>query len=285
MRDFLTLLIVTLACAQPSTAQAATDIESAGLSGPVRTVRVETARVSSASGQFVEGGRVLAQLYSFDEKGNTTGQSVFDPDGSARRKLGWGHTYDTKGRESVRTFLNARGALTSRAVFVYDEQGRKVEMTFYNPGGAVNHIETFAYDDSGRMVREAHLNPDGTTRNTSVYTYDTGGRLTERIVHKPDGTLFQRTVSTYDEKGRETEWVIYRGDGTPAVAQRRSYDERGSVTESLRYVNGVLVSRETFTYEFDARGNWVKRRVVRETVKGGTSRTEREVNYRTITYY
>lgn len=285
MRNFLALLVLTLACAHPSTAQTKTDRERAGLIGPVRTVRVETARVSDVSGQFVEGKRALAQFDSFDEKGNVVGSSVFNPDGSPNRKLGWGYTYDTKGRETERTFLNAEGALTSRAVSVYDEQGRKVEMTFYNPSGTVNHIETFAYDDRGKLIREVHLNPDGTIRNTSIYTYDTGGQLTEWSGHKPDGTLSQRKVSTYDQKGRETEWAIYRGDGTPAMSQRRSYDERGNVMESLRYGNGVLVGRETYTYEFDARGNWVKRRAVWEALKDGISQTGREVNYRTITYY
>ncbi len=158
-------------------------------------------------------------------------------------------------------------------------------MTFYNPNGAVNHIEAFAYDDRGKMIREVHLNPDGTIRNTSVYTHDTSGRQAEWSIHKPDGTLSQRNVSTYDDKGRERGWIIYRGDGTPAMGQARSYDERGNVIESLRYGNGVSVGRETFTYEFDARGNWVKRRTVRETVKDGNSHTEIEVNYRAITYY
>ena len=285
MRNLLTLLVLTLAGAHPSIAQTETGRESAGLTGPVRTMRVERAQVRNVSGQLVEGERVLAQSVSFDEKGNTTGQSVFNPDGSLNRKLGWGYTYDAKGRESERTFLNAEGRVTSRAVSVYDEQGRKVEMTFYNPNGTVNHIETFAYDDGGKLIREVHLNLDGMIRNTSTYTYDPGGRLTEWSIHKPDGALLQRKVSTYDEKGRETEWAIYRGDGAPAMGQRRSYDERGNVVESLRYGNGVLVGREAYTYEFDARGNWVKRRLVGETVKDGISRTAIEVIYRTITYY
>lgn len=103
--------------------------------------------------------------------------------------------------------------------------------------------------------------------------------------YTPDGALLQKRVSTYDEKGRETEWAIYRGDGAPAAGQRRGYDEQGNVAESISYGNGVQVSRETFAYEFDARGNWVKRRVVRDAVRKGIFDTEVEVNYRTITYY
>ena len=47
--------------------------------------------------------------------------------------------------------------------------------------------------------------------------------------------------------------------------------------------NGVFIRRETFTYEFDDRGNWVKRTIERETVQGDNSSKETEVNYRT--YY
>jgi antitoxin component YwqK of YwqJK toxin-antitoxin module len=285
MKNFLTLLALTFAWVQPATAQADTDRGRAGLVGPVRTVRAETARASDESGQPAEGERVLTQLLSFDEKGNVTGQSVFNPDGSPNRKLGWGYTYDAEGRESERTFLNAEGALTSRSVSAYDKKGRKTETTFYNPGGPVNHVQTFAYDDRGRVMREVHLNPDGTIRNSSVYTYDADGRLAERAQYKPDGALIQKRISTYDGKGRETDWAIHRGDGAPVMSQKRSYDERGNVVESVSYVNGAQVSRETSTYEFDARGNWVKRRVAREAVKKGASHTEVEVNYRTITYY
>jgi hypothetical protein len=285
MRKLLTLLVVALACAHPTTAQDRTGRESAGLNGPARAVRVETARVSNASGQSVEGARALAQILSFDERGNTTGQTVFNPDGSTRWKLAWGHTYDAKGRETEISYRNAGGALTSRAVSVYDAQGRKAETTFYTAGGAVNHVETFEYDDGGKLIREFRRSPDGTIRSSSVYAYDDAGRLAELSLHKWDGTRYQRTVYTYDEKGRETEWVIYLPDESTAMGRKYVYDERGSVTESLRYGNGVLLSRETFTYEFDARGNWVKRRVVRETLKEGASHTETDVNYRTITYY
>lgn len=284
MRKYLALLVLTLACAHPSAAQTGTDRESAGLTGPVRSVRVETAPVSNVSGRPVEGERVLSQLYSFDEKGGLTERAVFNRGGTPDRNRR-GYTYDAKGREVERTFLNAEGALTSRAVSAYDEQGRKVRMTFYNPDGSVNHVETFAYDERGKLTRAAHLNPDDTTRNTSVYTYNAGGRLAEWSMYKPDGTLSQRRVSTYDEKGREVEWTLYRGDGTPASGQRRTYDERGNVVESLRYGNGVLIGREAYAYEFDARGNWVKRRAEWEAVKGGTSHAGVEVNYRAITYY
>ena len=285
MRNFLTLLILIFFCASPSIAQKELDKDRRGFIGPVRTIRVETAFVTNVSGQSVEGPRVLTQLGSFDEKGTATGQTIFNLDGSLKFKYGWATSYDAKGRDTERIFYNAAGVPTSKSVSTYDEKGRRVETTFFNPDGPINHIEDFIYDSSGKMVQQVHRNPDGTIRNTQTYTYDNRARLTAWSLYKPDGTPFQRNVSTYDDKGRETGLTVYLGDGTPTIEESRSYDDRWNVIEVLRYRNGVLIKRETLTYEFDARGNWVKRNIARETVQGNTSRSETEVNYRTITYY
>lgn len=285
MRTYLTLLILILSLASPSSAQIETERSHPDFIGPVRTIRLETAAVTSVSGTPVEGSRVLVQLSSFDEMGNATGRSRFNPDGSLKWKLGWVTSYDAGGRETEIVFLNADGAPTSKSASAYDEMGRKVGMTFFNPDGSINHIQTFARDGNGKVAQEVHRNPNGTTRNTSNYTYDNRGRLTEWSLCKPDGKLTQRNVFTYDDNGRETGLAVYRGDGAQVIGESRSYDERGNVTVLLRHGNGVIFSRETFTYEFDARRNWIKRHIVREVLKGGNSRVEMEVNYRTITYY
>ena len=100
-----------------------------------------------------------------------------------------------------------------------------------------------------------------------------------------DGEFKEITDITYDDRGRETGLIVYLEGGSPAIEETRSYDDRWNLMEVLRYRNGVLMRRETFSYEFDARGNWVKRSIERETVRGDNSRRELEVNYRTITYY
>ena len=285
MRRALVLLGLVLTCSYQSVAQKETDRERSGFVGPVRNVRVETAKVSNVSGQMVESERVLVYVSSFDEKGNATESIVYNPDGSLNRKHGWGYTYDDKGRVTERTFLNANGVLTAKAFFNYDDRGRQVEATFFSPPGSVNHVQSYAYDDKGNMIREVHRNPDGTIRNSQVNTYDADGRLTEYSLHKPDGTFYQRNVYTYDGRGRETGWAIYKEDGAPVMGLTRRYDEKGNVSELLRHSKGVITARETYAYEFDSRGNWVKRKTERETTRDGKTKVELEVAYRTITYF
>ncbi|HEX8180701.1 MAG TPA: hypothetical protein VF525_14225 [Pyrinomonadaceae bacterium] len=267
-------------------AQTKTDRASAGLIGPVRSVRVEAAKMTSSSaGQLVEGARLPVAATAYDEQGNVTEQSFFSPDGTLRQKIGWQHTYDAAGREVETIYLNDKGLPTSKAVFTYDEQGRLTEMTLYNPNGAVNHVRRYTYDEQGNKIREIHRNQDGTARTSMSYLYDARARLTETNINKPDGTLINRNAYTYDEQGRESGWTNYAGDGTPRLGVKRTYDDSGNLIEILNYAHGNLSSRETLTYELDARGNWIKCKVEREAKGAGRSQPEFEVRYRTITYF
>jgi YD repeat-containing protein len=289
MMKVLAALALALSCSYSAAAQTATDAGTAkdrsGVVGPVSALRLEAAAVSVVSGRPVEGPRVLKQTISFDEKGNATTTSVFNPDGSVRSKLGRAYTYDAEGRVAEWCSLDADGAPTGRAVPAYGEQGREVETTFFHPDGSVHYTQTYTYDERGNITRKASRSPDGRSHGWTVHTYDDSDRLTETAFYTRDGTLSQRNVYAYDARGRETEWNAYRGDGTHALGFTRRYDESGNVVESLHSANGSLVSRRTYTYEFDARGNWVKRRAEVEEARGGVSKVVPEVTYRTITYY
>lgn len=285
MMRVLAALALALSCSYSAAAQAGTDKDRSGVTGPVRTLRLEKAAVSLVSGRPVEGPRVLTQTISFDEKGNATATSVFNPDGSVSSKLGRAYTYDAEGRVAERSFLDAHGVLTGRAVPAYDKKGREVETTVFNPDGSVHYIQAYIYDERGNITRKASRSPGGAPYSSTAHTYDAKDRLTETAFYLPDGNLFQRNVYTYDARGRGTGWTAYRADGTPMTGFTRRYDEKGNVVESLHSANGSLVTRHTYTYEFDARGNWVKRRAEREDVRGGVSKVVPEVTYRTITYY
>jgi hypothetical protein len=285
MRTPLIVLVAILLSASPLVAQSDTAKDRPGLIGPIRTLRVETTYLTGDGIQAKESPRVLTQTISFDERGSATENSVFNPDGSVKFKFGWNYSYDAKGREAERIFLNANGARTMRSVSRYDDKGRRIEVTFVANDGRINHVESFAYNAAGKLEQETHRNADGTMRNAQTYSYDSKGRRSDWIIYRPDGVPQQRTNSTYDDKGREIGSTVYRSDGSIAMSETRSYDDQGNLKERLRHRDGVLVSRETFSYEFDGRGNWIKRQIARETLRDGMSKKEIEVNYRALTYY
>jgi YD repeat-containing protein len=286
-RSFACLGVILL-CASLLEAQTKSDKELDGLTGPVRSVRVEESKVLTDAGQTRETPRVLRQILVFDERGNVTEQSVYNPDGSLQRKLGWARVYDAANRETEKSYYNADHVLTSKGVSVYDAKGRAVETTFYSPRGSVNHVEAYFYDDGGNRIREVHRNPDGTARVTIINGYDAQGRLTEHTFYDGQGALTQKSIFTYDDHGSQTAWTVYQKDGTPVQVRRKSlsYDEKGNITEAINFGrDNSVTSRETFTYVFDSHGNWIKKSTRRETFKGASSEIESLVTYVTITYF
>src|SRR5688572_29151528 len=198
MRRLTILPAFFLICAGSAIAQTKTDRERQGLSGPIRSLRVERAKASMDSGRLVEGPRVLVEVVTYDQKGNITESNALNPDGSLRTKLGWAYTYDARGREAERAYINADGVLTSKGVSTYDDKGRKVETTLYNPDGSINHIQAYFYDDTGNKIRESHRNPDGTARNNIIRSYDAKGQLVDETFNDGGGNFIHRSVFTYD---------------------------------------------------------------------------------------
>jgi len=284
MRAFRIALLLLIA-ALSLHAQSKAVGERLEFSGPVRSIRIEAERTDAKG---ITGPRIPVQTLVLDEKGNVLHQDMYQLDGSLKWTGDWGHAYDAQGREIKTYYYNDHGVLTNTGVSVYDNKGRRTETTLINPNGSINHIRAYFYDEKGNNIREAHRNENGSARNVINRKYDADGRMTEEIFIDGDGALHHRNVLTYDARGNRTGWTLFQSNGTAIQMVRRilSYDERGNVKEALNYLrDNSIGSRETFSYEFDPRGNWIKRNTSREVFKEGRSQTESEVTYRTITYF
>lgn len=134
--NFLSLLMGVLAiCASVSaqnnlTAKAsaiqptvATVVESDrvrdGLTGPVRRVRTEVAKLSNINGKPTEEKRVLLEVAAYNIKGGKTENQYFPVAGSnlTGKEV---YKYDDKGNISEMTLINADGSLLSTEVYKYD---------------------------------------------------------------------------------------------------------------------------------------------------------------------
>ena len=102
-----------------------------GLIGPVRRVRTEVVKVSTASGKIVEDPkRVLLETAEYDLKGAKTQNQYFPIAGSTLTGRET-YKYDEKGNISEMTLMNADGSLLSKEVYKYefDSIGNWVKMT------------------------------------------------------------------------------------------------------------------------------------------------------------
>jgi len=90
-----------------------------GLSGPVRRVRTEVAKLSSADGRQAEGKHALVEVVAYDIKGNKVENQYFPIAGAT---------------------------LTGKEVYKYDEKGNISEMTMLNPDGTLLSKEIYKYE-------------------------------------------------------------------------------------------------------------------------------------------
>ena len=107
---------------------AATEREQDGLSGPVRRVKTETAKITVKGGRPAEGAREVLETTTYDQKGNRVDNAYF---------------------------LAAGGSLTGKEVYKYDERGNIVEMTLHNDDGTLlaKEVYTYEFDAVGNWVK------------------------------------------------------------------------------------------------------------------------------------
>jgi TonB family protein len=107
------------------------------------------------------------------------------------------------------------------------------------------------------------------------------GKLTE-------GQRVTLEVAAYDIKGAKIENAYYPVPGVAATGKEvYKYDDKGNIIEmTLQDEKGTLLSKETYTYEFDQFGNWTKMTTSVAVIENGKITFEpTEVTYRTISYY
>jgi TonB family protein len=90
-----------------------------GLIGPVRRVRTEVAKLSSADGRQAEGKHAVVEIVAYDIKGNKIENQYFPIAGAT---------------------------LTGKEVYKYDEKGNISEMTLLNPDGTLLSKEIYKYE-------------------------------------------------------------------------------------------------------------------------------------------
>jgi TonB family protein len=157
-----------------------------GLQGPVRRIRTEVVKLSTASGKTVEDGkRVVLETAEYDLKGSKTQNQYFPVAGSTLTGRE-SYKYDDKGNISEMTLVNADGSLVSKEVYKYesDSLGNWVKMTTsvavvengkiaFEPT-EVTYRTIFYYLDAAMMAKMAE--PAGNSA-PSVKTEDAGSQV------------------------------------------------------------------------------------------------------------
>ncbi|MBO0721469.1 MAG: hypothetical protein J2P41_11645 [Blastocatellia bacterium] len=253
-----------------------------GIDGPVKSVRLEVAKLSSAGDSVVEGPRILSSADDATEDGSLTISRRYSPNGIVIFKQVTSFLPDGRANESL--VYSDEERLTTRMLYIYDDGGNRMEMFHYNADGTIGSRSIRYLDLSLSMVEGERRDNNGnllehevSTRGSSGLTEQTrsfykenemsGKEVTailsaqqfEQRQYDPDGVLKSKIVTTVDKKG---EWV-----------ERATYDAEGNLRAKVNYER-----------EYDTRGNWIK-----QVVSTWNPQTDKsvmtQVLYRTITYY
>lgn len=98
---------------------AETDRMRDGLTGPVRRVRTEVAKLTALDGRAAESKHVILEIVAYDIRGNKIENQYFPIAG---------------------------GTLTGKEVYKYDDKGNISEMTLLNPDGSLLSREIYKYE-------------------------------------------------------------------------------------------------------------------------------------------
>jgi len=262
------------------------DKEEEKLRGPVKTIQIEIVRGLTSAELPPDSPKILLRKESYDRNGNVTKSWVNFEKGVPPAANGWNYTYDNEGREIRKEYFDSSGRVTSIGITRYEGRER-TELTQYNPDGTVNHIWQAFFDSRGRLVRDTRNYPSGLGWER-LYKYDAGGHLIERINRELGGKVIDTSEWAYDDHGTQTSWIVHRGDGTQIqmFKSQFEYDGAGNISERRDYdPDGSLFNKESYTYQFDAQGNWTMLTKARQRFSRKAITYQQEVLYRQITYF
>ncbi|MGA7720511.1 MAG: hypothetical protein WCA84_04965 [Ignavibacteriaceae bacterium] len=288
--SFLLLSFYQFALAQSIIYKYLTNLQNAGLLGHVKQIKNSCYAASEKFGEIVENRSKFYDgtiSYKYDDKGNLIEIQNYDSVGSVGTKY----------------------------LIKYDKIGNWIETNIYNPDGSLYYKNIIKYDGKGNMVETNGYHSDGSLDIKIARKYDSKRNIIEIDWFNQDGYLFQKEVYKYDDKRYGFKWDFFRiFQGTPGLNTHkegiakldrkgnciesecydvdmlnhplvekniRTYNKNGNLIKTYHFespYNKVLEYNNTWTYEYDIYGNWIKKTEYKDSIV-------KFVNIRDIEYY
>ena len=270
-----------------------------------------------------EGSLHTKEIFNYDVKGRLTGRTLYNANGSPVEEAVI--NYDAEGnrieqenlpekaragcfdsyvadRQGNKIDIYTEGAYTVKRI--YSAEGDPLEIIFNKVTGHIINRYVFSHDGMGRVTRVAQyigcaalegdlpnrwLRPlvKVLTSLKTICAYSIQGNFSKAVGSVANGIPLTERVYIYDPKGRLIKESVYF-TGSVSMKTVYSYDPRGNKIEEVSYnASGDLQYRQSFSREFDARGNWIKETVSQQSARSRKARpiVVTTVTYRDISYY
>jgi hypothetical protein len=204
-------------------------------------------------------------------------------------------TWSVQGRKpSSVTYFNEKGNYVERDL--YDSQGNPFQITIYGyiDGKRVSNSKTTSYEyDPPPMAIPKSKADELVKKSDPRYEYSFGykykeGKLAEKQMFFSNGKKGMRYV--YNHNDNQVEELVFTSEGELNQKYLVTIDKDGNEIEEISFglknydIYGDRKYR--YTYEFDDKGNWIKKITSTETNENGIKIFKPSaITYRTITYF
>ena len=284
------------------------DLDRENLEGKVRSIEegknIESDSKTESTKEFVkeftESGNLSSMkkydvfgkpIYSTQNIYNKKGLKIkaFTEDFNMASKSVEEYEYKDDNLSYAKVFIN--DTLKYKSYLEYDKSGhltRQIEIQIKETPLKTNDTTlntlTYSFDKSGNVILKKNLQ---TTKNKSynysnTYKYDNKNNIIET---NSDFDIFGtlKVVNTYDSENRIEKSIEYRNKQIEKVILFDKFYDESLISF---YRNGTLERELKYEYEFDTKGNWIKRKAyVKNSSKHGDEFKFIYVENRKILYY
>ena len=246
-------------------------------SGNVKSIRTTGYEATEKFGEIREGAVLddfdLNTLMKFNKDGFFTEFTNFNRSGNISQKRV--SVYDEDGKLTKINKYDEYGDEIGRTVYTYNENKRVTKIVDYDKSGKVNYTENNEWDG------------DKITKNQFINEYSKGNYN----INEYKGNTIVKSVE-YDKNGKPTgEYTEYENEKMKKIIKKDytvifTYNDKGLCTS---IDNGQLFSTNsyslekgesyTYDYEYDDKGNWVRKIERKKNSQIATRIFVREIEY------
>ncbi len=281
----LLLAILSFEISTYSQTKKKTDAEERELFGPVKEVRLTRKLIMSSDAEKEYGGGWIPGFAAFNRNGYLEKFEAFDDKGEYQYKIVCQFNSLAQKIEEIETKSN--GERSRKRTFAYDKNGNQTEMNdYYGEEDKYSNGFRWTYDSEGNETGFTLLDAENKISSAAAKSRDENGEST--VYYDAKGTIVSRELQTVGKSGnlRNEEFKSMDVNGNVSTKYIITTDEKGNVTETHYDSEGKILSKNTYVYERDSRGNWIKE-VETEWVNNARQlilQRKKETN-RAITYF
>ncbi len=246
-----------------------TDLEALELLGPVHRVKQLNYSVTRVKGEIIKGALVdedhenVNCLKTFYENGSIQeDRCYFLHDGSS-----FSRTYKD-GLEYEMLGYSKEGRITHRSRKEYNENCKVHSVSTIGANDIILAQTIWNYDDKNNPIEVNSYDPPGVLIEYRHFKFDERGFEIEQKGFKADGTFILWVQHENNDRGHAIKDIRLNEDGSVINVENRiwGYDNEGTIISlnghSTRGFLPTPSTGNTFEYEYDERGNWIKKIVI-----------------------